>query len=67
VLVPFGQLLVDQAPDTPSGEGGTFGFTLDVARCLAAAGQSFGPGERATLVFGAGGAESGYTFVNAGP
>jgi hypothetical protein len=67
VLVPFGQLLIDQAPDTPSGEGGTFGFTLDVARCLAAAGQSFGPGERATLVFGAGGAESGYTFVNAGP
>jgi hypothetical protein len=38
-----------------------------VARCLAAAGESFGPGERAALVFGAGGAESGYTFVNAGP
>jgi len=32
VLVPFGQLLVDQAPDTPAGQGGTFGFTLDVAR-----------------------------------
>jgi hypothetical protein len=67
VLVPFGQLLVDLAPDTPSGQGAPFGFTLDVARCLAAAGQSFGPGEQATLVFGAGGAQSGYTFVNAGP
>jgi hypothetical protein len=67
VLVPFGPLLVDQAPDTPSGEGGTFGYTLDVGRCLAAAGQSFGPGEQATLVFAAGGAESGYAFVNAGP
>lgn len=67
VLLRFGDAFVDLAPDIPSGQGATFGFTLDLARCLAAAGQSFGPGERAMLVFGAGGAQSGYTFVNAGP
>jgi hypothetical protein len=64
ILLPYGPVLVDQAPDVPSGQGGTFGYTLDVAKCLAAAGQSFGPGEQATLLFTAGGAESAYSFSN---
>jgi hypothetical protein len=65
VLAPYGAVLVDRAPDVPSGQGGTFGYTLDVAKCLAAAGESFGPGQQATVLFSAGGATSGYAFVNA--
>jgi hypothetical protein len=67
VGAPCGPVSIDQAPDIPSGEGGTFGYTLDVGGCLAAAGKSFEPGEQATLLFTAGGATSGYAFVNAGP
>jgi hypothetical protein len=63
ILLPFGPAFLDQAPDTPSGEGTTFGYTLDIARCLAADGQTFNPGDQAQLVFAAGGAESGYLFV----
>jgi hypothetical protein len=65
VLAPYGAVLVDRAADVPSGQGGTFGYTLDVAKCLAAAGESFGPGQQATVLFSAGGATSGYAFVNA--
>jgi hypothetical protein len=64
VLLPYGPVLIDQAPDVPSGQGATFGYTLDVAKCLAASGQSFGPGEQATLLFTAGGAQSAYSFSN---
>jgi hypothetical protein len=63
ILLPFGPAFLDQAPDTPSGQGTTFGFTLDIARCLAANGQTFAPGDQVQLIFAAGGAESGYVFV----
>jgi hypothetical protein len=67
VGAPCGPPLIDSAPDVPSGEGDTVAYTLDVGQCLAAAGQSFAPGEQATLLFTAGGATAGYAFVNAGP
>ena len=67
VGAPCGPVLVDPSPDVPSGEGDTIAYTVDVAQCLAAAGQSFAGGEQATLLFTAGGATSGYSFVNQTP
>ena len=66
-LLPAGSAFVDTAPDVPSGQGATFGYTLDITRCMAAAGQSFDPGQQASLVFAAGGAAAGYTFVHQPP
>lgn len=65
VLQPFGDVFVDQAPDMPSGQGATFGYTLDLERCAAASGRTFAPGDQLTLLFSAGGATSADTFARA--